>query len=1006
MTPSPIFFPPPFTDSLWDDSSRPFLEEDDFWEATTQRFKLAEFRFGLERTSDWPEISFGRLQSLMKPIEFLGLPAETAEKRSEELRDAILETREREARARQVWRERVQATMGRGEAPRILRVAERARLGIFEIEVLALLVLIKSYGLRASRDPEPLGEVFVFPRPSLISDLLDASPPSIAGLFQEHGRLVRSGLVGFEKRLMSRYDREIRIDPGVVRILRGLSVGESDVAQLDEGLVLEVLLEEPGIARMRTWIDPRASENTNETPLPTTDSQDSERLSPQLEDEADPSWQEPYENDLEYIEDQLDWIIAHVLSRKGDGDGMSVSDGPHRESLLSKSDEDGKKRSALARVRLLRARIQKRLHQTQAVHGKLPVAETISREVGLSRFEHQVLLTVLGVRVSSRFQARLELGRFAGSSTSIAVSDLIGMFTDGFQEESQAARFFRPDASLLEHGLIELDSPLGDVRTANVTMSDPTADRLKGEEENSFWLTDGAFVVEPKVDFAKVVLPADDKALLEAVATSFEAFKRHRGAAGLDDISGVGRGVILQFFGDPGTGKTCMAHAIAKLRKRMLVLINTPKIEAGHFRAILREARQRGADVLFDECDEILKERGQNPATASLLSELERHDGLVMLATNRPLALDPAVYRRNLVSIEFRRPDAASREQIWEVHLPETYPLARRPDLGALAVRFDLTGGEIRNAVLLALSMATSRDSDTPLVTLEDVEKAAERQIQGRLRRLATATDSLPEIRLSDLVLAEETRNRLDQFIGSCRSTGLLAEWGFRAGSANGGGARSAVFEGPPGTGKTSAAEGVAAELGRPLRSVSAAQVVSRYVGESANRIEELFTGEGSSNSVLLLDDGDALLSRRTEVSSSTDRYANLDITTLLASLDRFQGILIVTTNRLEDIDPAILRRLEWKVSFPRLGAEDRARLWDRLLPAELPRTDDVDSIRLGRQWILSPAEMARVVRRAAEQAALRPEEERRVCMADLMLWAERIRDEGGGRAELGFGVG
>ena len=1006
MKTSPIYFAPPTDDSFWEDPTRPFMGEEEFWAATTDRFRLAEFRFGLDHMSDWQEFSFGKFNSAVKPIDLLGLPVDTPEIRAREIRATVAEAKAREATNRKAWRQRVAATAGRSDAPRILRVAERARLRALEIELVSVVVLVLSYGLRASRDPEPLRETCVLPRHSVLSDLLDIPPTKVAQLLQEKGRLVGSGLVRFEKRLISQFERELRMDPGTVQLLRGIEMPENLVAQLDEGLALDVLLDEPAMAGMRAWIQPGDSTALEEVPSSGTEPEDAGAEEVERGDLADPDWIAPYGDDLEYIEDQLNWIIAHVLSRKIEEDGMSVSDGPHRERIISRSDEDGKQRSALAQVRLLRARIQRRLRRTQAVRGSLPTAEAISRDLGLSQFEHKALLTVLGIRVSSRFQARLELGQFGAPRTSIAVTELIGMFTDEFKEECQAARYFRPEAPLIEHGLIELDSALGDVRDAQVSMSDPTADRLKGEGGNSFWLTDGAFVVEPKVDFAKVVLPEADKALLAAVATSFEAFKKHRGAAGLDDISGVGRGVIFQFFGDPGTGKTCMAHAIAKLRKRMLVLINTPKIEAGHFRAILREARQRGADVLFDECDEILKERGQNPATASLLSELERHDGLVMLATNRPLALDPAVYRRNLVSIEFRRPDAASRERIWEVHLPDTYPLAHRPDLGALAVRFDLTGGEIRNAVLLALSMATSRDSEEPLVTLEDLEKAAERQIQGRLRRLATATDSLPEIRLSDLVLPEATRDRLDQFIGSCRSTGLLAKWGLPAGTAHGGGARSAVFEGPPGTGKTSAAEGVAAELGRPLRRVSAAQVISRYVGESASRIEELFAGEGSSNSVLLLDDGDALLSRRTEVSSSTDRYANLDITTLLAALDRYQGILIVTTNRLEDIDPAILRRLEWKVPFPRLAAEDRARLWDRLLPPELPRTDDVDPARLARQWILSPAEMARVVRRAAEQAALRPEEERRVSMADLMLWAERIRDEVGGRAELGFGVG
>lgn len=1004
MNISPVFFDPKSEASLWSDPDRPFHGDAEFWEASTARFRLSEFRHALERTTEWPRVNFGSFDSATDPLEFLRLPPETPEARANELRATLAKVREREAWIRQVWRDRVQSTPAGASAPRILRLSQRLRLSPLEVDILSLVVLIQSFGLRASRDSDPLGDLNALPKASVVSDLLDVSPIKVSERLSEQATLVRAGLINFEKAIVSRFDQEPRVDPTLVRILRGVELGEVDVAQLDEGVVLEVLLQEPGVKRLRAWMH-SPGPTPEEDPAVHDEGEDSEEgmdiLPPAVD--GNPAWNRPYENDLEYIEDQLDWIIALVLSRTDEGDGLSVGDGPHRERIFPRSGEDAKKRSALARVRLLWARIRKRLHHTEAVQGRLPVAEQISRDLGLCRFEHLVLLTVLGVRVSSRFQARLELGRFATSSTSIAVLDLIGMFTEGFQEESQAARYFRPDAPLVAQGLIELDSPLGDIRTANVTMSDPTADRMKGEEKNTFWLTDGAFVVEPKVDFSKVVLPESDKDLLRAVATSFEAFREHRTKSGLDDISGSGRGVIIQFFGESGTGKTCTAYAMARLRKRMLILINTPKIEGVHFRAILREARQRGADVLFDECDEILKERAENPATASLLSELERHDGLVMLATNRPMALDPAVYRRNLLSIEFRRPDASERERIWEVHLPKDYPLAERPDLGSLAIRYDLSGGEIRNAVLLALSLATARNLKKPQVTLTDLETAAERQIAGRLRRIAMTSAAMPKIELSDLVLPRETRERLDQFIGSCQATGLLSKWGFEAGSTLGTGVQSAVFHGPPGTGKTSAAEAVAASLGRPLRRVSAAQVVSRYVGESAKRIDELFAGDGASNFVLLLDDGDALLSSRTDVSSSTDRYANLDVTTLLGALDRYQGIVIVTTNRLDDIDPAIRRRLEWKVPFLRPSEEERERLWKRLLPSRLPVAADVDPALLASEWALSPAEMARVVRRSAEQAVLRPEGERQVDMAGLRLWAERIRDESGPRHGLGF---
>ena len=1001
MTLSSIVPEPPISQAIWTDPSRMFRGEEEFWDATTERFRLAEFRFAIQLLLDWPDVSFGQLSPPIRSIELLGLPPEAPEKRAEEIRDAIKRSSDREAQVRRKWKERVDATRGTEDAPRLLRVAERLALGMLEVEALAALVMIRSFGLRASRDPEPFGELSGSPRHSVLSDLLGESPSTLSELFREDGKLVRSGLVEIDRESYSIADNRIQMNPVMVRVLRGLTLQESDVAQVDEGVVLAVILEEPRIKRMREWIDPGTQSVVEEEQPSASDAQASRGKAESSEGDSETRWEDPYEDDLDYLEDQFNLIIAQVLSQKGQGDGMSVGDGPHREVFFRRSDEDAQKRNALARVRLLRARIRKRLHRTESVGGEIPVAEALSRRLRLSQFEHQVLLTVLGVHVSGRFRTLMEIGRFSGSS--VRVSDLLGMFADGFKKEVRAAQCFKPDAPLLEGGWIELDSPDGRVNEATVTMSDPTADYLKGEKEKTGWLTSSAYMVDPKVDIDKVILPEADKVFAKVVATSFEATMKHWGALGLDDISRNGKGGILYLEGPSGSGKTTFAHGITKLRGRRLIHISEPKIDSGQFRAILRIARQRGADVLFDECDEILKERGYNPATASLLPHLERHDGLVMLATNRPLALDPAVDRRILARIEFRRPDAASRERIWEVHLPEAYPLAQRPDLGALAARYDLSGGEIRNAVLLALFMATARDASSPRVTVEDLEAAAARQVQGRLRRLRTAADSMPEIRLSDLILAEETRERLDQFIGSCRATGLHAPWESRSGSSRAGGSRSAVFLGPTGVGKRSAAEGVAAALGLPLRRFSAGQFIAGHMGDSADRIEELFSGEGSSGPVLLLDNGDALLSRRTEISSSTERY---DITTLLTALDRYQGIVIVTTNSLEDIDPAIQRRLEWKIPFPELSAEDRARMWRRLLPVELTQDSDVDPELLARQWTLSAAEIARAVRRAAEQAALRTEGKRRVSMADLVQWAERVGEEGGARSRLGFKVG
>ena len=106
-----------------------------------------------------------------------------------------------------------------------------------------------------------------------------------------------------------------------------------------------------------------------------------------------------------------------------------------------------------------------------------------------------------------------------------------------------------------------------------------------------------------------------------------------------------------------------------------------------------------------------------------------------------------------------------------------------------------------------------------------------------------------------------------------------------------------ALFKGPSGTGKTLAARLLAAALGRPLYRVDLAATVSKYIGETEKNLERVFEAAEELDVVLLLDEGDALMAGRTGVSNANDRYANLETNYLLQRLERYDGILIVTTN-------------------------------------------------------------------------------------------------------------
>ena len=118
------------------------------------------------------------------------------------------------------------------------------------------------------------------------------------------------------------------------------------------------------------------------------------------------------------------------------------------------------------------------------------------------------------------------------------------------------------------------------------------------------------------------------------------------------------------------------------------------------------------------------------------------------------------------------------------------------------------------------------------------------------------------------------------------------------------------LFAGPAGTGKTAAAQALAHDLGLDLRRVDLSHIVSQYVDETEKALDRIFASASEGGEVLLLDEADALLGKRTNIKDSHDRYANIEITYLLAKIEAHHGPVILATNRKAALDAAFVRRL------------------------------------------------------------------------------------------------
>ncbi|HBY77987.1 MAG TPA: ATPase, partial [Cyanobacteria bacterium UBA11148] len=199
-----------------------------------------------------------------------------------------------------------------------------------------------------------------------------------------------------------------------------------------------------------------------------------------------------------------------------------------------------------------------------------------------------------------------------------------------------------------------------------------------------------------------------------------------------------------------------------------------------------------------------------------------------------------------------------------------------------------------------------------------------------------------------DLVLPEKERNILREVSAHVRQRMKVYEtWGF-AGKSRRGLGISALFAGASGTGKTMAAEVLGSELRLDVYRIDLSSVVSKYIGETEKNLRRVFDAAEGGGAILLFDEADALFGKRSEVKDSHDRHANIEVSYLLQRMESYRGLAILTTNLKSALDQAFLRRIRFIVQFPFPDATQRALIWERIFPKQMP-TEKLDFKKLAK---------------------------------------------------------
>lgn len=673
----------------------------------------------------------------------------------------------------------------------------------------------------------------------------------------------------------------------------------------------------------------------------------------------------PYASDLEYIEDELEWIelrCKRIITKRlvkdltaDDEAGVYYNQSyyHHDQSL----DALIAKRDALEKQeRQKRFMIDGRLAATRT-EGRPVALDELVALYELDTFDRTIILLAASVTFSRRFQQMY--GRIWDGYEALVVETIFSFCELPFAERITHFKRFSSNGRLFGNELVTLN--LGsriyapqELLDAQIRISNRTFDFIVGDDHFMDEFMEFSSVEEPRARFDQVVLDPRDKERIRSVVDRHDHYLKCRADWGFDDIIGYGRGALMLFYGKPGTGKTMMAHAVAHEMQMRVLNVDIPTFinhyDAQRFLpALFREAKMQNAVLFFDECEALFATRATgNPLMTMLLTEIERFEGVAILATNLPQQLDEALDRRILVRVNFPEPDRAARRDIWERHLPKAAPIASDVDLNALAEQFEMSGGYIKNAVLMSVAEAVHSGGENPKITMQALETAAREQSTPSNEENSPVRTS--QVRLSDVCLPAATYDELGEVVAAARGRrGTLERAGVRATRPG----VVALITGTSGSGKSMCADALANALNRPIRHFVIGEIGDDWSTVRAG-LEQALTDARHYNAVLVLDHADALFEPPRTGACQW----------LAASLERRDGVTLLIAAATPAAHP-MRHRVDYTIELTLPDTTARTEIWRRLLPQ-----DAVADIEQLATRPLTGAEIERAVAIAAFRSA------------------------------------
>ena len=399
----------------------------------------------------------------------------------------------------------------------------------------------------------------------------------------------------------------------------------------------------------------------------------------------------------------------------------------------------------------------------------------------------------------------------------------------------------------------------------------------------------------------------------------------------------VGEGLNLFFYGVEGTGKTELAKAIAKELKRPLILTNIStegthreskedSVVKSRMSSILYAAskyQKKKAILLVDEADVILNccEKG------ALNFFLEQIKMPIIWISNNIAWVEKSTLRRFNYSIQFERPDAEKRREVWDSVINEHDAKSFMPEdaVKKLSEELSITAGGITQAVVGTKKLLESGCKVDPIKTVRTIAEAQAALLDLDIEYANRDKESRAPSYLLDVLNIDTNMDKVLKVARAFDTKWQTMQEGDKPDSLN------MLLYGAPGTGKTEFAKHLARTLNRKLIIKKASDLLNCFVGGTEQRIRAMFKDAEEKKAILFLDEADSLIRDR---EGAARNWEVTQVNEMLTQMENFKGIFIAATNFDKDLDTASRRRFALKVKFGYLKPESVEKMWKAFFPA------------------------------------------------------------------------